>query len=204
MQFTEIAVEAQAVVVDIEDCPEICRGPGRVVTGRFVTRQGNDLVRVRFANGTELTGTRQHPVWSPDSGEWVGLGEFKAGQHVRGRQQWLAVESVTTLPYRQAVYNIEVDGEHVYEVTDAGILVHNNDFNCNQRLDELELKSREGSLTDKELAEYNRLREAAPNSDSLPTVTFSSSTNPELAANIRNAQAAGHLRAVGDIHRLIF
>ena len=42
------------------------------------------------------------------------------------RQGPLAVRSVEDVPGLQPVYNLEVHGEHVYEVTDAGVLVHNN------------------------------------------------------------------------------
>ena len=47
------------------------------------------------------------------------------------------MEELTT---QAAVYNIEVDGEHVYEVAGLGMLVHNgNVFDC-QRYTELFMK----------------------------------------------------------------
>jgi hypothetical protein len=58
---------------------------------------------------------------------------------------------------RPPVYNIEIDGEHVYEVGDAGVLVHNgNEFNC-KRYYELLLKRTEKTLTKAESEEYIKL-----------------------------------------------
>jgi hypothetical protein len=131
LRLTEIELNASGFVVSILDGPEVLPGIGAVVTGRFVTRQGSDLVRVTFSDGTELVGTSIHPVWSPERMEWRGLGEFEPGQFVRTRNGLMAVASVELLSARPSVYNIEVDGEHVYEVTDLGILVHNGTaFDC--------------------------------------------------------------------------
>ncbi|WP_010582405.1 hypothetical protein [Schlesneria paludicola] len=44
-----------------------------------------------------------------------------------GRDGWITVKSVEARNESVPLYNIEVRGEHVYEVTRAGILVHNND-----------------------------------------------------------------------------
>ncbi len=134
LQLTEIEVEANGFVVSIEDGPEIMPGDGAVVTGRFVTREGSDLVRVTFEDGTQLIGTTNHPVWSPLDWDWRCLGEFEPGQFVYTRAGLLAVASVEKLPGWQPLYNIEVDGEHVYEVTAHGILVHNGNPLCEELL----------------------------------------------------------------------
>ena len=114
-----------SLVRSIVDGPEVPHGPGAVVTGRFVTRQAADLVRVTFEDGTQLTGTRNHPVWSPVDGDWRGLGDFLPGMSVSTREGFAIVASVESLPETAPVYNIEVAGEHVYQVTDLGVLVHN-------------------------------------------------------------------------------
>lgn len=56
----------------------------------------------------------------------------------------MAVALVEQLAARPAVFNIEVAGEHVYEVTELGILVHNSladDFQCQRFLDLLKGKA---------------------------------------------------------------
>ena len=63
------------------------------------------------------------------------------------------------LRHTAPVYNIEVDGEHVYEVTELGILVHNSGlWDCGKFL-KLRKKFLDGTLTDAaEIAEYKELK----------------------------------------------
>lgn len=159
LRLTEIELDASGFVVSIDEGPEVVPGEGAVVTGRFVTRQGSELVRVVFEDGTQLVGTSGHPVWSPVEMQWRGLGEFEPGQLVQTRLGFAAVVSVERLSDRVAVYNIEVDGEHVYEVSGLGILVHNAaGFNC-ARYVELYIKkfSEGGKLTAAESRQFNKL-----------------------------------------------
>ncbi len=158
--LTDLDVDASAHVVSISDAPEIDPGPGAVVTGRFVTRQGSGLVRVTFEDGTVLVGTKNHPVWSPSDRNWLGLGKFKAGQFVQARAGLLAIVSVEELCNRPRLYNIEVAGEHVYEVTPAGILVHNNNPICKE-LAELREKASKNILTPDEAKQLAKLEAEA-------------------------------------------
>jgi hypothetical protein len=123
--ITELEVEGNAIVTAISPCPQIATGEGRVVTGRFVTREAGNLVRVALENGTEIRATDVHPVWSVDREEWVPAGEIEAGEHVDTLAGPFAVLSVERLESAHGVYNIEVHGEHVFRVTADGVLVHN-------------------------------------------------------------------------------
>jgi hypothetical protein len=165
LRFTEIAVHASGRVVSIVDGPEVVAGDGAVVIGRFVTRQGSNLVRLTLEDGTELVGTANHPIWSPVDWDWRGMGKFKQGEYVQTRLGLMAVASIEALPGRQPVYNIEVHGESVYEVTELGILVHNNNDLLCKRLQELTAKA---DKTPAELAEMAELR-AQLGSNGLPT-----------------------------------
>ncbi len=147
-------MEGRGLVRSIEDGPDVPPGDGAVVTGRFVTRRTADLVRVTFADGTTLAGTRNHPVWAPDEGDWRGLGEFQPGQRVRTRSGFAIVARVESLPDVAPVYNLEVAGEHVYEVTELGILVHNAlAWDCGEFL-ELRDNFLKGTLDPKEFKKY--------------------------------------------------
>jgi intein/homing endonuclease len=44
------------------------------VTGRFVTRDVANVVKITLANGTEIRATDVHPVWSVDREDWVPAG----------------------------------------------------------------------------------------------------------------------------------
>ena len=51
-----------------------------------------------FADGTALTGTRQHPVWCVTRQDWVGLGELLPGEEVETRNGPLALLPHTGVP----------------------------------------------------------------------------------------------------------
>ncbi len=136
LKLTEIDLDALARVRSIEDGPEVLPGEGAVVTGRFATRKSTALVRVTFEDGTQLSGTSNHPVWCIDESGWKPLGKLRPGQFVRTREGCVAVAQVELISATPPVYNIEVDGEHVYEVTLLGILVHNVDgWDCQRYFD---------------------------------------------------------------------
>ena len=57
--------------------------------------------------------------------DWVPLGELAEGEQLRGASGPAIVLTATILPRSLPVYNIEVHGEHVYQVGTLGLLVHN-------------------------------------------------------------------------------
>ena len=114
----------------MRDCPPIAEGEGRVVTGRFVTREAINVVTVRLANGAEIRATDVHPVWSVDREEWIPAGELEPGEQVDTLAGPVAVANVERLESRVDVHNIEVHGEHVFRVTADGVLVHNGTLEC--------------------------------------------------------------------------
>jgi hypothetical protein len=121
----ELKIDGLAEVTAVRDCPPIAEGEGRVVTGRFVTRDVANVVRITLASGTEIRATDVHPVWSIDREDWVPAGKLEPGEHVDTLSGLVAVASVEPLDRHPAVYNLEVHGEHVYRVTVDGVLVHN-------------------------------------------------------------------------------
>jgi hypothetical protein len=135
-ELTEIEIDGYGVVRSIFDAPDVDPGLGSVITGKFVTRAVSDLVRVTLVDGTQITGTSKHPVWSPEVADWRGLGEFQPGHCMQSRDGLVTVVSVEFLPDAAPVYNFEVAGEHVYEITELGILVHNAaGWDCSEFLD---------------------------------------------------------------------
>jgi hypothetical protein len=126
----ELEVSGLALVTAIDDCPPIACGEGSVVTARFVTREVHVVasVDVLGADGTveTITGTTIHPVWSVDRQEWVPLAELADGETLQGLDELAVVLSVTHSRVTQPVYNIEVHGEHVYQVGELGLVVHNS------------------------------------------------------------------------------
>ena len=129
LNLPELDVSGLAMVTSIDDCPPIADGEGSVVTARFVTREVHVVasVDVLGADGTveTITGTTIHPVWSVDRKEWVPLNELIEGETLQGLEGLAVVLSVTLSRVAEPVYNIEVHGEHVYQVGELGLVVHN-------------------------------------------------------------------------------
>ena len=129
LNLPELEVSGLALVTAIDDCPPIADGEGSVVTARFVTREVHVVasVDVLGADGTveTITGTTIHPVWSVDRQEWVPLAELADGETLQGLDGLAVVLSVSLSRVTQPVYNIEVHGEHVYQVGELGLVVHN-------------------------------------------------------------------------------
>jgi hypothetical protein len=107
----------------------MAEGSGSLVTGRFITREVNTIARAEIAgvDGTIeiVEGTPTHPFWSVDRNSWVPLGELQPGEHLQGGDGNATVLSVSIEEKSVPVYNIEVFGEHVYQVGELGCLVHN-------------------------------------------------------------------------------
>jgi hypothetical protein len=129
LNLPELEVSGLALVTAIDDCPPIAGGEGSVVTARFVTREVHVVasVDVLGADGSveTITGTTIHPVWSVDRQSWVPLAELVDGETLQGLDGLAVVLSVTLSRVSQPVYNIEVHGEHVYQVGELGLVVHN-------------------------------------------------------------------------------
>jgi hypothetical protein len=97
-----------------------------VVTGRYVPRQVNSLARWLHRG----PGWHTHPIWSLDREDWVPLGELGEGETLQGTKGIVRVRCVALQKVAVPVYNIEVHGDHVYQVTKASLVVHNGSFDC--------------------------------------------------------------------------
>ncbi len=129
LNLREFGAEGPAKVLMIEPCPPIGLGQGSVVTGTFAHEADDSVgfLKVSVEGLPEsIHCTANHPFWSEDRQAYSPISEFRVGEHVR--TQTAGVRRITTIapaPRTAIVYNIEVHGEHVYEVGRAGILVHN-------------------------------------------------------------------------------
>jgi hypothetical protein len=134
MHIEELQVGGSVLVNSIGPCPVIATGEGSVVTARFCTREVHEIVRVEILGPSgeieTLEGTAIHPIWSLDRNDWVPLGELEAGEQLLAADGLAIVLAVHHLRTAVPVYNIEVHGEHVYEVGKFGVLVHNTTPEC--------------------------------------------------------------------------
>jgi hypothetical protein len=127
LEMPEMGAVGWATVTAVKPCPPIQLGPGQVVTGTFKHEPDDTALDVRVEGLAEPIGvTDTHPFWSEDRQAFVAVGKLRAGERVR--TEALGVVTVTSITHRPReawVYNLEVHGEHVYEVSLLGLLVHN-------------------------------------------------------------------------------
>ena len=97
--------------------------------GTCRSRQVDEIARVEIlgADGTieMLEGTCIHPIWSLDRNDWVPLGELEEGERLQASAGFATVASLAIIQNVVSVYNLEVHGEHVFELTEMGILANN-------------------------------------------------------------------------------
>ncbi|MFN7766562.1 MAG: polymorphic toxin-type HINT domain-containing protein, partial [Planctomycetaceae bacterium] len=127
LALPELGAVGPAEVLAIEPCPPLASGPGRTVTGTFAHAAADVLDLEIEGLDTPLGCTANHRFWSADRQDFVPAGSLTIGEHLRTESGTL--RQVTRITPRRgppvAVFNLEVDAEHVYYVSTAGVLVHN-------------------------------------------------------------------------------
>jgi len=123
----ELAAVGPAEVVQVEPCPPIEPGAGRLVTGTFSHHSG-EVLDIAVDGLTEPIGcTGAHPFWSEDRQDFLPARELVLGETLRTESGTL--RQITRITPRRGppvpVFNLEVDAEHVYYVSVDGVLVHN-------------------------------------------------------------------------------
>lgn len=130
LSLPDLGVDAQANVLAIKHCPPIQPGPGHVVLSTFSQSSKGNILDITVGNSgdSETIGvTEKHPFWSVRQESFVSIGDLEVGAKlltVDGRETHIARISQRTTP-NQLVFNIEVNGEHVYFVGEHQLLVHN-------------------------------------------------------------------------------
>jgi hypothetical protein len=127
LALPELGAVGPAEVLAIGPCPPLASGPGRTVTGTFAHSAADVLDLEIEGLDTPLGCTANHPFWSADRQDFVPAGSLTIGEHLRTESGTL--RQVTRITPRRGppvpVFNLEVDAEHVYYVSTAGVLVHN-------------------------------------------------------------------------------
>ncbi len=125
---------------------------GSCVTGKYKTHYVETLVDIRLENGEGFRGTLNHPVWSEDQQDWINLDELRVGENIGTAFGPISVSSIEFVSHRAPVYNIEVHREHVYEITDSKVLVHNgglSEEDCAE-LELLRIRQENGTLSNED------------------------------------------------------
>jgi len=122
----EVGIVDKADVVAIEACPEIEAGAGAVVIGAFSHPEAPILDLHVEGLLEPIRATPNHPFWSIDRMEFIEAQALHPGERLRG---W-AGRAITVVDVQQRhelahVFNLEIQGQHVYRVSPSGVLVHN-------------------------------------------------------------------------------
>ena len=121
----ECGIEGHAQVLSIGACPSVKRGQGHVVTATF-RHHAVSTVHLRIEGSTEpIRCTGNHPFWSEDRRQFVRADALKIGEHLSSLHGPATLVSRTDQPNPKPVFNIQVQGTHVYLVGADGVLVHN-------------------------------------------------------------------------------
>ena len=123
----ELEAVGPAEIVEVGPCPELEPGEGRLVTGTF-SHQSGEVFDITVDGLTEPIGcTGAHPFWSEDRQAYIPARDLRLGETLRTESATL--RQITRITPRRgppvAVFNLEVDAEHVYYVSVDGVLVHN-------------------------------------------------------------------------------
>jgi hypothetical protein len=129
LSYPELDVTGDAEVLAITPCPPIPARPSPrhcLVTSKF-THDAAEVLDLSIEGVAGPIGvTPNHPIWSDDRREFVRADDLAVGESLLDAQgARVAVREITARSGRTEVFNLEVDGEHVYHVSSAGVLVHN-------------------------------------------------------------------------------
>jgi hypothetical protein len=127
LDLPEMGAQGLAKVLNIEPCPPIKPGKGNVITGTFHHEAANTIDLYVEGLAKPIGCTDNHPFWSVTRNEFIEAGKLQQGEALQLHNgQTTKVVQILPRPGPERVHNLEVLNEHVYRVTQGGILVHNN------------------------------------------------------------------------------
>lgn len=129
LDLPEMGVSGQADVLSVGPCPVIELGPGSVITGTFQHESDGNLLSVFLEGLDEPLGvTENHPFFSEDRDDFVPAGELHPGELIADFSEGGGSRVARVVPRQgdEPVYNLQVNGQHVYYVGANGAIVHNS------------------------------------------------------------------------------
>jgi len=126
LDLPELGIAGDFHVLETRPCPGIRAGNGRIVTATF-RHESKTVLDLRLEGEPEPLGvTANHPFWSLDRQTWVHAGDLHIGERLESLDgSPVSIAEIAQRPGIHTVYNVEVEGEHVYHVGPRGVLVHN-------------------------------------------------------------------------------
>jgi hypothetical protein len=126
LDLPEMGIQGNVQILEIDPCPTIQAGKGNIITGTFAHESANVIDLYVECLDKPIGTTNNHPFWSVTRQEFVDAGKLQQGEELQlYNGQTTKVVQILPRPGPESVYNLEVHNEHVYHVTNNGILVHN-------------------------------------------------------------------------------
>jgi len=126
LELKEFGADGPATVLAVAPCPPIAMGSGSIVTGTFA-HTAKRVVDLHIEGQKPIGCTDNHLFWSADRRQFVPAAELKVGEKLSTANNGLMqVAAISPRPVPQQVYNLEVDIQHTYYISEAGVLVHNS------------------------------------------------------------------------------
>ena len=126
LTMPELHVVGAAEVLSISACPPIDPGDGPVVLSTFKNVAKNVLDIYVEGEAEPIGVTAGHPIWSEDRQAFIHSDQLQPGERLRSAVgKTVRITSIEIRAGPETVYGLEVAGEHVYQITNAGLLVHN-------------------------------------------------------------------------------
>ena len=124
ISMPEMGVEGEASIDSVSSF-QISKGQGQLVTATFHHSSG-EVYDLYLKDCDEPIGvTANHPFWSVDRVGWVPAANVQFGETLMAIRAKTLVERHAKRNNFEDVYNIEIEGDHVYRVHKHGVLVHN-------------------------------------------------------------------------------
>ena len=122
----ECGIDGEADVLAIDETEPIRDDIGRVVIGTFHHTSARVMNLVFEGDSTSIGVTPNHAIWSQDRQAFVRADELQVGERLKTLLGETTLESVSWRSGTEEVFNLEVEGEHVYYVGNSQVLAHNN------------------------------------------------------------------------------
>ena len=121
----EMGLHGWAEVTDVEACPSVKNGVGRVVLAT-VTHFNSYVMEIQLQGVDEvLQPTDRHRLFSVTRNDWIPAAQLRPGEKLATCTGIVRIDSIKHRPGTHRVYNIEVETEHCFYAGAAQVLSHN-------------------------------------------------------------------------------
>jgi len=125
LELDEMGINSSAEVLSLNPFLGIVDSEDTVVTGCYKTVSNNVLEIIFEEDNETLRVTSSHPIYSIDQQGWMPAKDLYIGEQVKTYTGAATVSTLTEIPGSYEVFNLEINKDHSYYVSNISILVHN-------------------------------------------------------------------------------